>query len=216
MRKRTYIVLIIGLLLNVIGVSTVLAEDTEIETFVEEAISGGWTIPGSISLTEEASAAFNNATERLTGTEYEPLALLGTQIVAGTNYSILCKSKGVYPSGETTYAILYIYQDLQGNVDILRVQELELTTDEQVEGIFSISIQSGEDMIVNCPQTAKSGEEVEIETLLVTDATLTISVKDASNGEELGGYLAEGRYVFAMPEDDVIVDVELVSDQPGA
>ena len=165
-RKRIYIVLIIGVLLNVIGLSTVLAEDTEIETetFAEETISGGWTIPGSISLTEEASAAFNNATERLTGIEYEPLALLGTQIVAGTNYSILCKSKGVYPSGETTYAILYIYQDLQGNVDILRVQELELTTDEQVEGIFSISIQSGEDMIVNCPQTAKSGEEVEIET----------------------------------------------------
>lgn len=81
---------------------------------------------------------------------------------------------------------------------------------------FNITIRSGEDMIVNCPKTAKAGEEVEIETMSVTDATLTISVKDPRNGEELGGYLAEGRYTFIMPEDDVIVDANLVFDQPGA
>ncbi len=67
--------------------------------------------------------------DRLTGVNYVPVALLGTQIVAGTNYSILCRSTVVYPGAETTYAIVYIYEDLERQASILHIQDLELNAD---------------------------------------------------------------------------------------
>ena len=36
-------------------------------------------------MTEEATAAFNKATEGFVGVDYVPVALLSTQTVAGTN-----------------------------------------------------------------------------------------------------------------------------------
>ena len=54
----------------------------------------------------------------MTGYEYEPIALLGTQIVSGTNYSILARGKAVVPDAEPSYEIITIYEDLEGNAKI--------------------------------------------------------------------------------------------------
>ena len=60
------------------------------------AVVGGWTVTKDAKLSDEAKAAFDKALEGLTGVSYEPVALLGTQVVAGKNYAILCR---ITPTG---------------------------------------------------------------------------------------------------------------------
>ena len=91
-----------------------------------EMLSGGWQmIPhGAAELPEDAQAAFDRALEALDGAEYTPVALLGTQLVAGTNYCILCQITPVVPNATTTWALVYIHADLDGNAEITNVYEL--------------------------------------------------------------------------------------------
>ena len=94
---------------------------TESAQDVKDNPLGGWEVNnGKLSLEEnaEAKAAFEKATEGLTGYEYEPIALLGTQIVSGRNYSILARGKAVVPDAEPSYEIITIYEDLEGNAKI--------------------------------------------------------------------------------------------------
>lgn len=84
-------------------------------------ISGGWTVNSgelSMSANPNAMAAFEKAVEGLSGYSYEPLVLLGTQVVAGTNYRILCRGSAVVPDPVPTYEIITVYEDLNGNAEI--------------------------------------------------------------------------------------------------
>ena len=38
------------------------------------------------------------------------VALLSTQVVAGTNYRILCEATVVYPGAESHYAVMTVYE----------------------------------------------------------------------------------------------------------
>lgn len=103
-------------------------------------INGGWTAnSGSVSMSKNAAAkaAFKKATEDLLGVSYKAIALLGTQVVAGTNYAILCKSTVVYPDAEPEMVILYIYEDLEGNAEITGTQTI-LSGGEE-EGGFTVN-----------------------------------------------------------------------------
>ena len=68
------------------------------------------------------------ATETLTGATYEPVAYIGSQVVAGTNHAILCKSTPSVAelNGATTYVLVYVYQDLQGNCEITETTDIEM------------------------------------------------------------------------------------------
>ena len=90
---------------------------------VQEQLPGGWSETGSPVMTEEAKAAFQKATEGLLGVSYTPVALLSTQVVAGTNYRILCEATVVYPGAEMHYVVMTIYEDLQGNASILSISD---------------------------------------------------------------------------------------------
>ena len=92
---------------------------------VRTEVVGGWTQPGSPAMTDEAKAAFEKAMEGFVGVDYQPVELLGTQVVAGTNYKILCDAKGVYPGAEPYQAIVTVYQDLDGNAKILEITDLK-------------------------------------------------------------------------------------------
>lgn len=110
-----------------------------------EMMIGGWEIypAQSARLTEEAQAepmmtdealeAFEKATEQLDGAVYTPVALLATQIVAGTNYCILCQVTPVTPDPVPVWALVYIYADLQGNAEIMNVYELYIARHSQPE-----------------------------------------------------------------------------------
>lgn len=115
MKKITAALMILALVLT-LCTATVSAEE----------IDGGWEIPvtETNALTEEAQAAFDKATEKLMGANYTPVALLATQIVAGTNYCILCQVTPVVPDAKPHWTLLYLYADLEGNVEILNTYDL--------------------------------------------------------------------------------------------
>ena len=88
----------------------------------EEPILGCW------------SAYTDNPTEipaeALEDCVYKPIALLGTQIVAGTNYCFLCETTVVVPDAQPSYALVYVFDGLEGEHELLRVQEIEFSAFE--------------------------------------------------------------------------------------
>ena len=91
---------------------------------VAEPMIGSWEniAPEAVELHSDAQAAFDKATEGRD--EYIPVALLSRQVVAGTNYCILCQITPVVPDATSTWALVYIYADLDGNAEITNVYEL--------------------------------------------------------------------------------------------
>ena len=91
-----------------------------------EPMTGGWeNIPHETGeLPADAQVAFDKAVDDLVGAEYVPVALMSTQVVAGTNYCILCQITPVVPDAAPTWALVYIYADLDGNAEITNVYEL--------------------------------------------------------------------------------------------
>ena len=90
------------------------------------AAVGGWTVPEKAEVTEDAQAAFDKALEGLTGVSYTPVALVGTQLVSGTNYCILCEARVVYPDAVPYYALVYVYADLNGGAELLDIVILDI------------------------------------------------------------------------------------------
>lgn len=87
---------------------------------------GGWKIMNSLDITQEAQDAFDMATKELVGVDYTPLGLLGTQLVSGTNYCFLCEAQVVVPDAVSYYAIVSVYQNLQGESEILNIVPLDI------------------------------------------------------------------------------------------
>lgn len=92
----------------------------------EPATLGGWTLTEELTIDQKAQGAFDKALEGLTGVDYVPLGLLGTQLVSGTNYCFLCEATVVYPGAQPYYALVYVYEDLQGGAKILNIVALDL------------------------------------------------------------------------------------------
>ena len=94
-----------------------------------EPLAGGWTPSVDPALTEELKALFEKGTETLTGADYVPVAYLGSQVVAGTNHAFLCQAVTAYPGSLETapaYAMVYLYEDLSGNVSILSIGDFDI------------------------------------------------------------------------------------------
>ena len=92
----------------------------------EGMMTGGWEIvpaEGAV-LPHEAVAALEKALEKMDGASYVPVTLMATQIVAGTNYCILCQVTPVVPDTKPAWALVYVYADLEGNAEIMNVYEL--------------------------------------------------------------------------------------------
>ena len=93
-----------------------------------EQIVGGWTPvvqEEAGKLPEDAQAAFDKVTEQLDGASYTPVALLSTQVVAGTNYCILCQITPVVPDAVPRWTIVFLYEDLQGNVSLMNIADFD-------------------------------------------------------------------------------------------
>ena len=93
-----------------------------------EKLIGGWEIPvaESTALPEDAQVAFDKAMVKLIGAEYTPVALLATQVVAGTNYCILCQVTPVVPDPIPHWSLVYLYANLDGDVEIMNVFDLDI------------------------------------------------------------------------------------------
>lgn len=107
--------------------STLTKEAEEIsETNESTPITGGWAINNDFDGIDDANAmsAFEKATEDLDGYRYDVAAVLGSQIVAGTNYLYLCRAEMVVPDAKPEYVILKVYEDLEGNAEITGILRL--------------------------------------------------------------------------------------------
>ena len=67
-------------------------------------------------------------------THYEPIALLGTQVVSGTNYLYLCKSTWTDYQENISFVLLQIYQDLSGKSEVMGSAILFPTEESEEDG----------------------------------------------------------------------------------
>ena len=64
--------------------------------------------------------------EGLIGVNYEPIAYMGSQVVAGLNHCFLCKATVVYPGAQPSYKMVYIYEALDGHAEVLEIADVAL------------------------------------------------------------------------------------------
>lgn len=110
---------------------------TEMMTF-----DGTWEIPADTAstLSDEEAAIFDEVMEGFTGVGYEPITVIATQLVSGTNRAYLCKGTSVTPNGGTCWYVVTVYTSLSGESKILEIKELDidnpLTTEEAASEVL--------------------------------------------------------------------------------
>lgn len=92
----------------------------------ETPLSGGWSVAEVSGISGENRSVFDRATEELLGVDYEPIAYLGCQVVAGLNHCFLCRATLVYPDAVPALVLVYIYEDLSGNAEITNIADLDI------------------------------------------------------------------------------------------
>ena len=106
-------------------------------SFAEEPLLGAWyaNMDHPTEIPQDVLDAFHVATETLEGCVYKPIALLGSQVVAGMNYCLLCEMTLVVPEAQPSYALVYFYDGVNGEKEILKVDEIRFcayyTLDEE-------------------------------------------------------------------------------------
>jgi hypothetical protein len=168
------------------------AEKTQESEGVEMgSIEGGWNISDETDIDKnpEAKAALENALENMLGAEYVPVAVLGTQVVAGTNYCILCKVTAVYPDAKPDYVMVYVYEDPEGNAEITDTKDITLGDTENNYA------ETGEEIVqIPNPWTEyKSAEEAGKEAGLAFDVPEKLGENSISLIQSMDG-LAEVTY----------------------
>lgn len=112
------------------GTEVDVVPETSVETEADpSATVGGWTLPSAISstLTAEEQAIFDKAIEGITGVGYDPVAVIATQVVSGTNRAYLCRGTLVTPGGGQCWYIVTVYENLQGDVEIREIKEFDFS-----------------------------------------------------------------------------------------
>ena len=92
------------------------------------ALTGGWELYENEAnvLPEKVQTAFDKATETFTGSELKPVAYIASQVVAGTNYMVLCEAATTSEIPSITYQMVVVYSDLKGNAEITQIKEFDL------------------------------------------------------------------------------------------
>ena len=115
MKKLLTLLLTLFMVFTLVGCNSkedtpVVQEPEKQEEVVEpaqEEIVGGYVDVEDGTLTDELKDIFNKALEGLTGATYEPIELVATQVVAGTNYKFL--ANGTKTTNPITKGTYYIY-----------------------------------------------------------------------------------------------------------
>ncbi|MBR4915027.1 MAG: hypothetical protein IKZ42_07105 [Clostridiales bacterium] len=87
---------------------------------------GGWKYTEEAEITPELASVIEKAAQSKLGAKYEPIANIGLQIVSGTNHAVICKVTPVSPDASSKYAMVYVYESLDGKCEITEVSELDL------------------------------------------------------------------------------------------
>ena len=106
-------------------------------SFAEEPLLGVWyaNMDHPTEIPQDVLDAFQAATESTTGYVYKPIALLGSQVAAGMNYCLLCETTLAVPDAQPCFALVYFYDGVNGEKEILKVEEIKFcayyTLDEE-------------------------------------------------------------------------------------
>lgn len=140
----------------------------------------------------EAQEAFQAAFPKdYNGTRYEPIALLGSQVVSGMNYVYLCKSSWTDYQENISFVLLQIYQDLSGKSEV-KGSALLFPTEESREDGEDYRYNTGSYQLKDNPEI-----ENEVNPLLTTAATEYTPIA------YIGKHTQEGK-----PEEDVLFSVK--------
>ena len=112
MRKILAMILVLALALGLSGACA-------------ERLAGGWQAAEDSAVTEELQAVFDKGMEGLVGVGYTPVAYLGSQVVAGTNHAFLCRAVTVVPDAVPRWTVVFLYEDLQGNVSLMNIADFD-------------------------------------------------------------------------------------------
>lgn len=123
--KKIISLILAGVMLFAFAACSSTEENTQEETSENPILLGGYQRAESPEITDDIKALVEKATETLLGAEYTPVAYIASQVVAGKNHRILCKITPVVPEAVSTYAIVVIYEDLQGNASVTEIFDSE-------------------------------------------------------------------------------------------
>lgn len=123
--------------LFMISLLTGCTKGTEYEE--PSSISGGWEVATTTKyekdIDKKALSAFDKAIEEYTGLTLDPFALIGTQVVSGTNYMFIARGTTVTQEPVSGWKIVTIYEDLKGNAEVKDVNDFEFSeyTSESIQ-----------------------------------------------------------------------------------
>ena len=88
----------------------------------DDIITGGWEAAASPVVSSKVAKLVKKASKEIASSTVTPVALLATQLVAGTNYKLLCRFQEI-DSGEISYVIAVMYVDLEGNAEFTELHD---------------------------------------------------------------------------------------------
>ena len=148
-------VIVVSLCLLLVGCGGSKEKEDNTETQTKNGKSGEWFNYGLVvnnNKPEDITSKFLRAERDVTEDYLEPVTLLGTQVVAGTNYMFLCRVMQDKPLGEeldsADLRVAILYVDLQGNAEITKVTKFDVNkyvskdislTQEQLAGGWTVS-----------------------------------------------------------------------------
>ena len=95
-----------------------------------------WKTADSPALTDENVDLFMRGFHALLGVNYIPVAYLGKQVVSGTVHTYLTRARVVRPGEKETFALVYLYEQQNGEVRIIDISRSAIETgmDDAVAG----------------------------------------------------------------------------------
>lgn len=100
--------------------------DLALPGYTDGEAVGGWSYADSPAITDEIEGIMDAVTGNLLGASYEPVAVIGTQVVSGTNYAILCAITTVTENPVTNFEMVYVYENLEGNCEITSTEAVDI------------------------------------------------------------------------------------------
>lgn len=111
-----------------LAVTVPMTQTAYLTTFAQSAASS-WSVTAETTggrLPSHVQSAFEKAMESYYSMPLIPLAYYGTQVVAGSNYALICKQQSMENGAECVLKDVTVYEHLDGNAEIASVEDFNI------------------------------------------------------------------------------------------
>ena len=173
------------------------------------------------ALKGEDIARFETAVYGQIGVKYTPVQVLATQVVSGTNYAYLAYGEFSLYKKQNTYAVITVYEDLNGNVEGTGFEILDVNDVATKEALDTKNVMGGWAIADNEEPGINEGEAYDAVYEAFNPYTgdigniVTIALLGTAeeNGTTSYRYLARGTNTEIAPDKTLyIIDLEKASD----